>query len=181
MGWGEHLFFASEHRNLILEAGAGRKLLRLTCDHVERIVEPYALSYKRAAGQLAREYFYAYDRTGRVSSAPGIRSFLNTKVQRLELTEERFEPRYEIELSKAGEQFAKGHFGRSFSPLGERPKRFGDSRLEATRPRASNPTFKVQCPYCQKLFTRMTSSIALNPHKAANGYACAGRQGYRVF
>jgi predicted nucleotidyltransferase component of viral defense system len=180
-GRGEYLFFASEHRNLILEAGAGRKLLRLTYDHVERLVEPYALSYKRAAGQPAREYFYAYDRTGGRSSAPGIRSFLNTKMHRIELTDEKFEPRYEIELSQAGEQFSKGHFGRSFSPPGTGLRGFGGFRLAAARSRASSPTFKVQCPYCQKLFTRMTSSVALNPHKAPNGYACAGRQGYRVF
>ena len=61
---------------------------------MERLVEPYALSYKRAAAQPAREYFYAYDRTGGRSSASGIRSFLN-KVQRFELTEEKFEPRYD--------------------------------------------------------------------------------------
>lgn len=39
--WGEELYFGSEHRNLILEAGADRKLMKLTYKGAERIIEPY--------------------------------------------------------------------------------------------------------------------------------------------
>lgn len=177
--WGERLFFPSEHRNIILEAGAARKMLKLTYDGVERLVEPYALSYKQAAGKPAREYFYAYDRTGGARSAPGIKSFVNSSVNSLSLTDEEFEPRYEIELSKAGEQSGKGYFGKRFSSqsAGVRPSRAPRFRTGF----GFGQPFKVQCPYCQKIFTRKTNSVELNEHKSPDGYRCSGRRGYRVF
>ena len=176
--WGERLFFPSAHRNLIMEAGAGRKLLRLTYDGVERMVEPYALSYKRAANQPAKEYFYAYDRTGGARSAPGIKSFVNSGVQSLALTGELFEPRYEIELSKAGEDARKGYFGKGFSSQGATR---AIARPSKSRSWGPQQTFKVQCPYCQKIFTRTTSSLALKEHKSSDGYRCSARHGYRIY
>ncbi|MGO6679719.1 nucleotidyl transferase AbiEii/AbiGii toxin family protein [Rhizobium leguminosarum] len=176
-GWREQLYFPSEHRNLIMDAGAGRKLLKLTYNGAERIIEPYSLAYKRPRGKNAREYFYAYDQTGGQTSPPGIRSFVAENVERLEITEEGFEPRYEIELSKAGEEATKGYFGKGFSNT-PRPSRV------RTRPSAfgrAQHMFKVQCPYCQKIFTRKSQSLALNDHKAPNGYRCGGRSGYRVY
>jgi len=181
--WGERLFFPSEHRNVIMEAGASRKLLRVTYDGIERLVEPYSLAYKRAAGKPAREYLYVYDRTGGRTSPPGIKSLINTGINRIELTDEIFEPRHEIELSKAGEQGNKAYFGKAFS---QRSATKPSSRLRqaAGRSRLASPykqAFKVQCPYCQKVFTRQTQSTALNEHKAPNGYPCGGRSGYRVY
>lgn len=176
-GWdrGERLFFGSEHRNAIMEAGAGRKVLRLTYDGVERMVEPYALSYKQAAGKPAREYFYGYDRTGGRTSPPGIKSFLNTGVQRIDLTDDVFEPRYEIELSKAGEEARRGYFGRQFRAEGR--------TSQARRPSRSpfQQAHKVQCPYCQKLFSRTTTSLDLRAHKSPDGYPCRARRGIRSF
>lgn len=184
---GERLFFASDHRNLILDAGSSRKLMKLKYHGVERIIEPYALAYKRAAGKPAREYFYAYDRTGGRSSSPSIKSFLNSDVEEISMTEDSFEPRYEIELSKAGEDARKGYFGKPFSAStrardGGSLGRVGLNRV--VRPRAVRSleqTFKVQCPYCQKVFTRKTQSLSLNDHKAPNGFKCGGRQGWRIF
>lgn len=185
-GWGERLFFGPDHRNLIMEAGAGQRLMRLTYHDVERIIEPYALVYKRAAGKQGREYFYAYDRTGGRTSGPSIKSFFNTDIQRLEMTEETFEPRYEIELSKAGEQVGKGYFGKAFSAsprqrsasLGRRSASIGGLGLRSA---PSAPAYKVQCPYCQKIFPRKTTSLDLNEHKTPDGYRCGGRRGYRVY
>lgn len=176
-GWREQLFFPSEHRNLIMDAGAGRKLLKLTYNGAERIIEPYSLAYKRPRGKDSREYFYAYDQTGGQTSPPGIKSFVAENVERLEITEEAFEPRYEIELSKAGEEAKKGYFGKGFS---------NTPRLSRVRTRPSafgraQRMFKVQCPYCQKIFTRKSQSLALNDHKGPNGYRCGGRSGYRVY
>lgn len=177
-GWREQLFFSADHRNVIMEAGAGRKLLKLTYGGTERVIEPYSLSYKRPAGKDAREYFYAYDTTGGRTSPPGIKSFVSTGIERLELLEEKFEPRYEIELSKAGEEARKGYFGKGFSST---PR---ISRSRSRKPTVfgrSSVSYKVQCPYCQKVFTRKTQSLALNEHKSPNGYRCGGRSGYRIF
>lgn len=166
---GDDLFFPSEQRNLIMTAGAERKLLRLTYGGVERLVEPYSLTYKQAQGKPAREYFYGYDRTGGASSEPSIKSFIHANVEGLELTDEQFEPKFEIELSKAGENSGKGYFGKSFGS--------GPRRVPA--PRASRPArpFKLQCPYCQKVFTRTKRDPTLNEHKAPNGFRCGGRRG----
>lgn len=185
-GYGEQLYFGAEHRHLILEAGAERKLMKLTYHGVERIVEPYSLAYKQASGKPAREYFYAYDTVGGRSSGPGIKTFINTDVQALSLTDDKFQPRYEIELSKAGEEARNAYFGKAFG--GESMERVARSvkahtgRMSIARDfRASSPTYKVQCPYCQKIFNRKTQSLNLNEHKSPDGYHCGGRQGYRVF
>ena len=90
------------------------------------------------------------------------------------------DPRYEIELAKAGEAPSKGYFGGSrFSS--------GRTRTPRTRQRSSRgftrftQTYKVQCPYCLKIFTRKTSSTKLNKHKDPNGWPCSGRSGYRAY
>ena len=101
------------------------------------------------------------------------------------MTEETFEPRYEIELSKAGEQIGKGHFGKAFSAT---PQHSTSLRPNSTttggfgmRSARTAPAYKVQCPYCQKIFLRKTTSLDLNEHKTPDGYRCGGRRGYRVY
>lgn len=181
--WGERMFFPSVYRNLIMEAGAERKLLRLTYGGIERLVEPYALSYKRPAGKPAQEYFYIYDQTGGSSSGPGMKSLVNSGVDKIEITDQLYEPRYEIELSKAGEEARKNYFGKDFS------SKSTTRGLQALTNRSRKPArfkgfqqkYKVQCPYCQKIFTRSTQSLDLKEHKSPNGYRCGGRRGYRVF
>lgn len=177
--WGEQLFFGSEHRNLIMEAGAERRLMQISYHGVERIIEPYALCYKKAEGKPAREYFYAHDRT----RGDQIKTFLNTDISALEILDEKFEPRYEVELSKAGEEARKGYFGKPFSEARtKRARGSGSKRLRAAPVfRGFQQVYKVQCPYCQKTFTRKTQSTTLNEHKSPDGYPCGGRQGYRVF
>lgn len=182
---GERLYFGAQYRNLILEAGAQRNLMRLTYHGVERLVEPYSLAYKQAAGKPAREYFYAYDTTGGRTSGPGIKTFLSDDVDALSITDEKFEPRFEIELSKAGEDARNAYFGKSFGHRDNRATRGSSARKTRTiRPHAFgrfDQSYKVQCPYCQKIFIRKTQSLALNEHKSPDGYRCGGRNGYRVF
>lgn len=180
-GWGEKAFFPSEQRNLIMDAGAGKKLLRLTYDGIERLVEPYSLAYKRPQSGGAREYFYGYDQTGGRTSGPSVKSFVHTGVQKIELTDIDYEPRYEIELSKAGEEARKSHFGKPFGETQRARSSLLGRVAKAPRPFRFEQTYKVQCPYCQKVFTRKTQSLTLNEHKAPNGYRRGGRQGYRVF
>ncbi|WEX89955.1 nucleotidyl transferase AbiEii/AbiGii toxin family protein [Sinorhizobium garamanticum] len=180
-GWGEQLYYGPEHRNLIMEAGASRKLMKIGYHGVERVIEPYSLSYKKAQGRRAREYFYAWDRT----RGPSIKTFFNTDVESLAILDETFEPQFEIELSKAGEEARKAYFGKPFS---EGTRRVGSSTLVRTRRTKAfrgiggfEQTYKVQCPYCQKIFTRKTQSLTLNEHKSPDGYRCGGRAGYKVF
>jgi hypothetical protein len=173
--WGVDAFFPSQYRNLIFEAGGERKVLRLTYDGVEREIEPYSLVYKRRRDGRAAEYFYAYDRTGGQSSGPGLKSFVHPRIQNLVLSDIIYEPRYAIELSKAGEVPTKGYFSRptfgTKSKFSRGPTRVGHRAKQ---------TFTVECPYCQKHLTRTSRSTALKPHKDPNGYPCAGRRGYHV-
>ena len=184
----QYAFFGPELRNTIMEAGAGKRLLKLRYNDRDRIIEPYALAYKRAAGKEPAEYFYAFDRSEH-GKGPSIKTFLSPGVQSLELLDETFEPQFPIELSKAGEPLDRTHFGRSF---GEGARRAATTRSNrsstslrriGSRRTAKSPfalSIRVRCPYCEKTFTRSGYETKLNPHKDRNGYKCLGRVGYIV-
>lgn len=170
-------FFPAQYRSLILEAGSERRLMRLTYDGREREVEPYSLAYKRRKDGEAFEYFYVYDRTGGRESGPGIRSLFHHKIQKLSVTDEIFVPRFDIELSKAGETPKNQYFGKPFSEVAiNRTRRVGTSRFR--NPFA--PIYTVQCPYCLKTFKRTKASTVLRAHKDSNGYRCSARVGYFI-
>jgi len=156
-------FVKSEHRNPILDAGLNRQLVKVGYGGVVRDIEPYALSYKRRRDGKAFEYFYGYDRTGG-SSGPGIKAFLPFKIESVEATDIKFDPRFDIELGKAGESNGSSYFSsksnRGYSRKSRR--KFGVSR------RLRDPfaqTFKVQCSACGKKFTRKTSDQKIRKHK----------------
>lgn len=173
----EGTFFPAELRNPILEAGGARKLLELSYDGVTRQVEPYALAFKRRQDGVARDSFYAWDRIGGRTSGPSIKSFVASKVASIAVTDEPFEPRYEIELAKAGGADATGYFAgrsghRSLNPV---PRRSLRRSLFSVA-----PTYTIQCPYCGKRFRRTGPTLKLNPHKDSYGNRCPGRVGYQV-
>lgn len=174
--YGAHLagaYFPATLRNPILQAGSELTMLQLTYDGITRLVEPYSLVFKqRKSDGVAQEYFYGYDTTGGHSSGAGIKSFTQAGIQGLEATDVKFEPRYEVELSKAGDRETAGYFGRPFG--GARTKRPPGRRVSARL------IYKIQCPYCTKTFTRKTASTRLNEHKDAYGNRCYGRIGIRV-
>ena len=114
IGRGSLAFFPSQFRNPILQAGSEMRLLRVTYDGHSRLVEPYSLRYKRRKDGHAEEYLYVWDRTGGRSSGPGLKTFLNGKIQSVEATDDTFEPRFPVELSKAGEYGPSSYFSRPF-------------------------------------------------------------------
>lgn len=154
--WVSDAFFPAELRNIFLEAGAGQKLIRLEYDGVSRVVEPYSLTYKRPANKDPREYFYVWDRVGG-NSGPGIKALVNPKVLNPEILEESFEPRFEIELSKAGEETGKGYFGGGRTSA-RRTTKVARRTSRARHPRQSvysgGPKYVVECSYCGKKFKR---------------------------
>lgn len=178
-------FYPAEMRNKVLDAGTAKNLLKMSYGGVERIIEPYSLAFKRRKDGVAQEYFYGYDRTGGHNSGPSIKAFMNYKVQSLEVLDEKFEPQYEVELAKAGDADRKGHFQKKF---GRRSSKFRATRSamprSATRTRrttigASSFGIKhiIQCPMCQKKFTRKDQNTKLNKHKNQFGYDCQARMG----
>ena len=177
-GRGIDPFYPAEYRNQILEAGRRKQVMVIRYDDRERLIEPYSLAYKKPQSGYAREYFYAYDQTGGQKSGPGIKTFLHERIQSLSITEDAFEPRYEIELSKSGETPKQSYFGGPFGGV----RRTSVMRVRAPA-RGRNPfapVYTVQCPHCLKIFKRAKASTALNAHKDANGYPCSGRRGYLV-
>ena len=170
-------------RNLILEAGAGMRLMSVTYDGIMRTVEPYSLVYKRRQDGHAEEYFYVWDRTGGRTSGPGIKSFLNTQIQGINVLDEHFEPQFTVELSKAGEHAGGGYFSRqSFGgrESGLRGAAIGSRRSRVSGRTRTGITYIIECSYCGKRFKRAEYTTRLNEHKDKFGNTCYGRIGYVV-
>lgn len=157
-------FFSSRFRNPIMEAASDLRLLRMRYDGVDRVVEPYALVYKKRKDGEAKEYFYAWDRTGGKKSGPGIKSLVQTGIQAIEVMPEHFEPRFQVELVKAGEPASRTYFGNKFG----RPRTF---TIVVHRP------YVVECPYCGRRFRRSKHNPKLASHKSGYGSPCPGRTG----
>jgi predicted nucleotidyltransferase component of viral defense system len=174
-GWGSApVFYSADLRDKIMEAGRLQRLLRILYDGYDRLVEPYALTFKRRKDGVAREYFYAWDRSGGSSRQIGIKSFTADKVRSISVTEEAFDARYPIELAKG----TGGYFGKPFAG--------SPSSFRATRPpgrRASSGyglTYTVECSYCGKRFKRSSDDTKLHEHKDKFGNRCFGRIGFLV-
>ena len=165
-------FFPSRLRNTILQAASERMLLRVTYDGIPRLVEPYALTFKRRQSDgKGHEYLYVFDRTGG-RRGPGIKAFFAHKIQRLEVSDTPFIPRFEIQLAKAGDASQTGVFRGNPGPRSGVTTR--------TRKRKSAAKFVVECHYCGKRFDRTTSSTRMNDHKDPYGNKCYGRSGFVV-
>jgi len=178
LSWGTaQAFYSASFRDAIMEGGRLQRLLRLVYDGYERIVEPYSLTFKRRQDGVGREYFYAWDRSGGSSGQVGIKSFLAEKVQSVSMTEDTFEPRFPIELTKGD----IGYFGRPY--FGSSPSLAMRSAANSLRKRSASGygmTYTVECPYCGKRFKRNSYDTKLNEHKDNYGNRCFGRIGYMV-
>jgi len=183
VGYGKLAFFPAKLRNAIIDAGSRTTVLEVVYDGIKRQVEAYALVYKRRKDGYGQEYFYVYDRTGGRNSGPGIKSFVNSKVASITATRERFEPRYPVELSKAGEFSERTYFGKPFSDRGSSLRssvggRRKTRRIRKTFPTTFGPTYIYQCLACGKAFRRKKQSSELNKHKDKYGNQCFGRTSY---
>jgi hypothetical protein len=175
----EQLFYPSEMRNLILEAGSGMRLMSVTYDNITRTVEPYSLVYKRRQDGHAEEYFYVWDRTGGRRSGVGIKALVNRKVQDLKVLDEKFEPQFGVELAKAGEPADRGYFSRpSFG--GGRTRAARVSSGSTKRKSRSGMIYILECGYCGRRFQRSEYTTQLNEHKDKSGNRCFGTFGMIV-
>lgn len=170
----QFVYFSSELRAPIIKAGREQTLLKMRYNGSDRIVEPYSLKYMLRKDGNQREYFYGYNCTG--GSGTGIRCFVAENVQSIENTEEKFTPRFLIELCKAGERPQNPFL---FDP--NRPARPPKKRSVFSSSRKfSGPKYVYQCNYCGKRFTKSINNGTLNAHKDKNGYPCSSRHGYYI-
>ncbi len=179
IGRGQLAYFPSHLRNPIMEAGYGMTVLDIMYDGVRRQVEPYSLTYKTRKDGVAREYLYVYDRTGGNRRGPGLKTFVHPKIQHIANTDTEFEPRYQVELSKAGEAARSSYFAR---PTGRSISTYATPRRRRVRSpaRGFGPRYVLECGICGKRFRRKKYSTKLNPHKDRYGNQCYGRIGYML-
>ncbi len=179
-GYAQFVYFNPEVRAKIMHAGRTQTLMTLRYQGYDRIVEPYSLKYLEKKSGEAREYFYAYNRSGG-KSKPDMRSFLPEPVESIENTEEKFTPQFQIEVSKAGEMPENPYL---FDP--DRPVKAPRPRVRSTisRPHrqrlSSSLKYIFNCSVCGKRFTRSSHDSALRPHKGKGGYQCYGTYGIYV-
>lgn len=163
-------YFPVSFRDEIMEGARLHRLLRFVYDGLERKVEPYSLVFKRRRDGVGREYFYAWDLTGGRSGEVGIKSYTADKVRSVTITEETFEPRFPVELTKSGGYFARPYFS------GSRVRTFSSRRTSSAFARQ----YTLECPYCNKRFQRSKFDTKLNEHKDRYGNRCYGRVGHMV-
>ena len=157
-------YYPAELRNPILTAGSERRLVSMTYHGASRLVEPYSLVFKRRRDGVAQEYFFGWDLTGG-NSGPGTKTFMHYDIQSLEVTQETFEPRFEISLAKAGDASMTGIFT-------------GSGRRSIGRSRRNAAPFVVVCSACGKRFHRQRPGTHINKHNDEWGSRCIGGTGY---
>lgn len=163
-------FFPASIRTPIMDAGQGKVLLDMSYNGRRRLVEPYSLSYKIRKDGVGQEYFYGFD-TSEGSSPPGIKTFVVDGVEDISVTDIKFEPRFTIEVSKAGEFGDKTRFEGSKGPR---------KIQRARRSSARTKPYTVQCSVCGKKFPREKSSTKMKKHKDKFGNRCVGKTGFHV-
>ncbi len=182
-GYAQFAYFGPELRPLIMRAGRTQTLLKIRYKGSDRIVEPYSLKYLQRRDGSEREYLYVYNRIGGTSQ-PGIRSLVAENVESMENTEEKFEPRKLIELSKAGEKPENPYLfdpnKPARAPKSTRAFTFGRLYGSPRKKSSFGPKYIYQCSYCGRKFVKSTNNGSLRPHKDKNGYPCGGRSGYYV-
>ena len=169
-------FFPANLRNPIMDAANSFTLLEVKYDGISRLVEPYSLVYKVRKDGHGQEYFYVWDQTGGRSSGPGLKIFLNTKIQSLKNTDIKFDPRFEVELKKAGELTQKTYFSKPFSSVRTTTR----TTRHRTFNKVSGTKYVFECTICGKKFRRKNHSSKLNKHKDKYGNQCFGRTGLYV-
>lgn len=169
-GRAELTYFPSASRYKIMETARLHRLLRFMYDGLERIIEPYALVFKRRKDGVGREYLYGWDVRGGRSGEVGIKSYVADKVHSVVMLDQAFDPRFPIELTKS-----TGYFAKPLSTLG------GTFTSRRTSKRSSfGIEYTVECPYCNKRFKRSSYDTKLNEHKDRYGNRCYGRIGYII-
>ena len=163
-----HNYFPPEYRNLILEAGSQNKMLKLSYSGITRLVEPYSLSYKTRKDGVSKEYLYTYDTTRN-----DIRQFVQEKIEDLEISETKFEPRFEVELLKAGNHPENKYFADPIRKPSTKGKKKRPS-LKFLPSKQSNQIFTFQCQSCGRKFKKKNHDSRMNPHMDKNKNSCRG-------
>ncbi len=134
-----------------------------------RTVEPYSLAQTSANDVL----LHTHDRT-----RDAHRSLRFDRIEGARVTTQSFTPRYQIELTAQGPVRIAPAPYRASSPTPRAA--FGGIAMppaQKTTRVIAHVKYVIQCPVCQKRFTRTTNDRKLNAHKNDWGSKCSGRTG----
>lgn len=174
-GQAQFAYFGADLRMPIMQAARTQTLLKIRYKGEERVVEPYSLKYQQRRDGVEREYFFAYKLSGGQSD-PGIKRFVAEHMESIENTDTTFNPRHQIELSKAGELPEDRYMFDPNKPV-RAPRQSKGTRISKprrTRVSSYGPTYIYQCGSCGKKFYRKTQSSTLKVHKSKSGFQCYG-------
>lgn len=91
--------FDTNIRNTIIEAGRSRKMIEMSYDGYERLIEPYSMEYYvRRKDGVGSEYFWGFDTSGGKSGRQSIKRFFCHKIESAKATNYGFNPRYPVEF-----------------------------------------------------------------------------------
>lgn len=149
--------------NKIQFSAANRVCIKLLYSDKLRTVEP--LSF-RTNTKTGNRLFYGYEREAEHAKAYSI-----PNIQSVEITNIPYMEKYPVEISPTG-SISMPPIRRTVSNRISPSVRLGSS---------NNYPYKVQCPLCQKTFSRKKmSDTRLNKHKNQYGGNCSGKRGYIV-
>lgn len=154
---------------IIRFAAANRLCVNLTYDGSNRVIEPYALRRTRDGHVILHAVRH---------DSGEHRSYRIDRIRGATATSDPFVPRYAIELTAAGTQPIPPTNRTESSKHSPRTTSFG--AYPARKAARHGPKYVIQCPVCQKRFTRSTHDNKLNEHKGVGGYKCYGRTGFLV-
>lgn len=144
-------------------SAANRVCIRIRYSNKSRTVEPLSFRTNSSTGN---RLFYGYER-----EAGQVKAYSISKIQSVEITSIPYHEKYPVEISTTG-------------TISMPPIRKGATirKITSARIRSSGINlYKVQCPVCQKVFSRKRmSDTKLNRHKNEFGEVCIGKQGYIV-
>jgi len=155
-------------------AAANRLCVKLLYSNKLRTIEPLSFRTNMNTGN---KLFYGFER-----EAGHVKAFSISKIQSVEITNLPYTEKYPVEISPTGSILMppirdSSSTGSSSLNRRARPK----SRSTRKANFQGNYQFKVQCPVCQKTFTRKKmSDTNLNKHKNQFGQQCSGSRGYSI-
>ena len=165
----EVIRYAATNRLLVEIGYRDEKGVRST-----RLIEAYSLAQTQAGDII----LHTHDCTRNAH-----RSLRIDRIEGARVTDQTFEPRFQIELAPQGPVRVAPALYKAPTPS-PRATFGGVGRLQVRRPRRASTGAKyvIQCPVCQKKFTRSTNDRKLNAHKNDRGSKCSGsgRNGHRV-
>jgi predicted nucleotidyltransferase component of viral defense system len=136
-------------------AAANRLSVELGYQGRVRVIEPYSLR-RSTAGALLLHAIRVDNREHR--------SYRVDRMQSVRVTNRPYRPVYAVELTSRGPLVA---------PQTRRAGTTGTTR----RSRRRGHYYVVECPSCERRFTRSTRNTLLRPHKDRYGDRCHGRRG----